>query len=463
MTWLRSCSLLILVSFLATDASAQGFGRDKVRYHRFDFRILQTAHFDVYYYPEERQAAEIAARMAERWYARLSRLLSHDLAERQPLILYACHPHFEQTNTIPGELDEGTGGVTEALKRRIVLPLAGPLSETDHVLGHEIVHAFQFDMTDAGAGVPGALGLPLWFVEGMAEYLSLGPVDPGTALWLRDAALHNRLPTVRQLADPHFFPYRYGHAFWAYVAGRLGDESLGQILRLAAGSRNAEKALSEVLKKDPQGLSADWHAAIRADYAAVLEAKGSPERQGRALITERNGGRLNLGPALSPDGKQIVFLAEKGLFAIEMFLADADRGEVRRKLVKTAVDPHFESLQFIQSAGAWDPSGRRLAFAAVRKGRPVVSILDVRTGRIEREGSYADLGEIHGPTWSPDARSIAFAANAGGLVDLYVYDLKDERLRRITRDAYAELQPAWSPDGRSIAFVTDRFTTRLSD
>ena len=55
--------------------------------------------------------------------------------------------HFRQTNAIEGLIGEGTGGVTEALKRRIVLPMSGSLADTDHVLGHELVHAFQFDLT----------------------------------------------------------------------------------------------------------------------------------------------------------------------------------------------------------------------------------------------------------------------------------------------------------------------------
>ena len=127
-----------------TIASAQGsyFGQNKVQYREFDFRVLKTEHFDIYYYPEEEAATRMAARMAERWYGRLSRLLNHELRGRQPLILYASGSHFRQTNTIQGAIGEGTGGVTEAYKRRIVLPFAGPLEATDHVLGHELVHAF---------------------------------------------------------------------------------------------------------------------------------------------------------------------------------------------------------------------------------------------------------------------------------------------------------------------------------
>ena len=224
-------------------ATAGYFGQNEVRYDDFDFKILQTERFDIFYYEEEAEAIRDAGRMAERWYARLSTLLSHDFSDRQVIIYYASHPHFQQTQTIGGSPGEGTGGVTEALKRRIVLPFAGPLKETDHVTGHELVYAFQFDMTDPEGGItttlPMALRLPLWFIEGMAEYLSVGPNDPHTAMWIRDAAVHDRIPTMKQLNDPRFFPYRFGQAFWAYIAGRFGDDVVGRILNTAARGAGA--------------------------------------------------------------------------------------------------------------------------------------------------------------------------------------------------------------------------------
>src|SRR3989442_710555 len=117
--------LLLGALTLAPSLSAQYFGRNKVEYDDFKFSVLKTEHFDVYFYPTERAAANQAGRMAERWYARYSQLLGYKLRGRQPLILYASHPEFEQTNAIAGDLGEGTGGVTEVLKRRIVLPLGG--------------------------------------------------------------------------------------------------------------------------------------------------------------------------------------------------------------------------------------------------------------------------------------------------------------------------------------------------
>ena len=88
--------VVCLFTLLATagPAEAQYFGRNKVRYDHLDFRVLQTEHFDIYYYPEEEEATRHAARMAERWYTRFSQVLHHSFSRRHTLVLYASHPHF---------------------------------------------------------------------------------------------------------------------------------------------------------------------------------------------------------------------------------------------------------------------------------------------------------------------------------------------------------------------------------
>src|SRR3954463_11214611 len=243
---------IFIVAPRVVDAQVGYFGQNKVQYRTFKFQTMKTAHFDVYYYPEEEAAARMAGRMAERWYARFSTLLKHELKNRQPLILYGSGSQFRQTNVVEGDLGEGTGGVTEAYKRRIVLPFAGPIDATDHVLGHELVHAFQYDITNtsasnASAGSAGALSLPLWFIEGMAEYLSLGPRDPHTAMWMREAIRRDRFPDIDHLDDPRYFPYRYGQALWAYIGGRYGDRTIGNLLRTGVGRDGYKGAFQRVL------------------------------------------------------------------------------------------------------------------------------------------------------------------------------------------------------------------------
>ena len=173
--------------------------------------------------------------------------------------------------------------------RRIVMPSAGSLAEADHVLGHELVHAFQYDMSSRARG-QGFLRLPLWFVEGLAEYLSLGPVDSQTAMWLRDALAADRLPTLRDLGNPRFFPYRFGHAFWAYVGGPWSDETAVELFREGMRTGDPEAAIRKVLETGEKEFSLEWGEAIRKAYAGLLEAKKAPSAYGPLLVGEKRGG-----------------------------------------------------------------------------------------------------------------------------------------------------------------------------
>jgi hypothetical protein len=457
----------VLVGALAPDLGAQWYGRNKVQYEKFDFKIMKTRHFDVYYYLQDEQTVKTAAMMAERWYSRFSRIFNHELKGRQPLVLYGSGPEFQQTQTIPEILGEGTGGVTESAKRRIILPYGASLSETDHVIGHELVHAFQYDImaqghSDQARGNDATLRIPLWFIEGMAEYLSIGPVDPNTAMWMRDAVRRKDLPQIQKLGNSYkYFPYRWGQAVWAYITGRWGDEIIGKMMKSVGRTGDYEVILESLLGIKLKQLSADWHKSLQEAYQPLLDQTQPVDKSAKILFKGVESNPYNIAPSISPDGKSLIFLSTRDLFSIDMYLADADTGKIRRKIVSTAVDPHFESIQFIKSAGAWDAAGRKFVFGGVAKGRPILTIIDVDRKKIEQEIPFGELSEILSPSFSPDGRYVVFCGLAGGVSDIFIYDLQDKVLRQMTRDAYGDLQPVWSPDGKTIAFVTERFTTNM--
>jgi Tol biopolymer transport system component len=462
-------STVLLISAVAP-ASGQYFGQNKVQYERFDFQVARTDRFDIYFYPEIKEGVEVAARLAERWTTRLERLLDHRLSSRQPLVLYASSAHFQQTTVIPGAIGEGTGGVTEGLRRRVVMPFAGPLWDTDHVLGHELVHAFQYDISTqrtreagrAGARISGLQTLPLWFVEGMAEYLSIGARSPITTMWVRDAILQEKLPTIEDLGDPRYFPYRWGHALWAYIAGRWGDRAVSDMLASGIITGDPEKSFEIVLGVTEDQLTEQWHAALREAYQPAASQASRPHQHGRLLTPERGlGGDINVSPSLSPDGVKVAFLSERSLLSIDLFVADVASAKVLRQLTTTAVDPHLNSLQFIASAGAWDPSSTRLVITGVVDGRPRLLIYDVNSGDKLREQELDGVDAAFNPAWSPDGRTIAFIGMRQGFTDVFAIDVESGRVDQWTSDPHTQLHPAWSPDGRSLALATSQFTTTL--
>jgi Tol biopolymer transport system component len=454
----------VLLALLLTPGllQAQYFGRNKVQYSTFDFKVIQTEHFDVYYYERERVAAMDAARMAERGYARLSKVLNHEFRERKPIILYASHSDFQQTNVGGEGPGEGTAGFTDFQRNRNVLPFPGSYSEFEHVLQHEMVHQFQYDTWSRGRAGGGlatiiAINPPLWFAEGMAEYLSLGPINAETAMWLRDASLEGSLPTIEQMTlDPYkYFPYRFGHALWSYIGERWGDEAVGAILKatLAGG---IDGAFRRTIGLTLDQLSDQWRDAVQKKYLPEIGARPKASAVADELLTKkRSDGTLHLAPALSPDGSQVAYFSEKDFYFVDLYLADGVTGKVKRRILKSGVSSNYETYRFINSQANWSPDGKYLAFAAKRGARDDIVIVDVeRNKQVKR--IELKLSGVTTPSWSPDGQQLVFTGYDGGLSDLFVVSREGQGLRRLTQDKYADLHPVWSPDGRTIAFATDR-------
>ncbi len=453
-------TLAVTLAFTPQRADAQYFGRNKVQYDRLDFRVLSTPHFRVHFYPAESLAVADAARMAERWYVRLHRVFDFEFT-RSPIIFYADPPDFQQSNVVEGEISQGTGGITEGLRERVIMPLTGSYAETDHVLGHELVHVFQYRIATASKGGVRAMGnIPLWLIEGMAEYLSVGRDDPNTAMWLRDAVRRNDLPTITQLTnDRRYFPYRYGQALWAFIGGTWGDAAVNTVFR-AALEKGWEQGVASTLGIPLDTLSARWHTAIRTAYADGIAARTAPSAVGQAVALVDDRGQQNISPAVSPDGRTVAYFSSRGLFGIDLYLADVASGRIIRQLTSVTRDAHYDALSFLSSAGAWSPDGRQLAFVVYNEGDQEIDLADVSTGAIVRRITASGITvpgitAMTDPAWSPDGKSIAFSGFRGGISDLYVYDLTTGKTAQLTDDRNAQLQPAWSPDGTLLAYATD--------
>jgi hypothetical protein len=439
-------------------AHSQYFGRNKPSYRSFDFKVYESPNFTIYHYFENDSVIHAVANTYEKWYIRHQKLFKDTFEKPSPIIIYHNHPEFQQTTAVGGNIGIGTQGVTEALKNRVVTPVLETNAKTDHVIGHELVHVFHFRalFVDDSLSLNSLRNLPLWLVEGMAEYFSIGSVDAHTAMIMRDAVKQDDFPSLADMTrNFKYNPYRYGHSFVAFLGRTWGDSIIAPLYRETA-KFGYERAIERVIGLNARTVSDLWKSANFALFEEYLADTAKHIAIGNKLVSEDNGGHMNLSPSLSPDGKHIAFFSERDLFSLDLFLADAHTGKVIRKLSSSTRNSDIDAFNFFESVGTWSPDGKKFVHVVVRRGQNQLVVVDVDRPRRTRNIAVPGVPSLNNPAWSPDGRTLVLTGLVDGISNLYSFDMETRQVEKLTNDRYSHIHPTWSPDGRYLAFATDK-------
>ncbi len=453
---MKKLTVILFLFMSLAPVYAQYFGGNKPRYEEFDFKVYETKHIALYTYLKRDSLKKAFLTEAEKWYHRHYAIFKDTFSYKIPIILYNNHADFQQTTAISGNIGVGTGGVTEALKTRITMPVRPSFGQTQHVLGHEMVHAFQYNLikSDDSLSFNNLSNVPLWMVEGMAEYLSLGRYDEHTAMWMRDAVLSKDFPLIKDLYKSKYFPYRYGQNFWAYIGGTYGDDKIKplfyQTLRWGL-----KQAVDTVFHIKLDSLSKQWKHSNETYYRQFMPGRDTLAL-GKVVFDKNNAGKMNVSPVISPDGDKMIFLSEKDVLSMDLYVADMQTGKMH-KIASKPMTNHIDAIDAFESAGSWSPDSKYFVYVIFRKGKNQLAMVDVAKKKLTKILDIPDLQAFSYPVWSPDGQSILLLGQVDGQSDLYLYNLKNKKTTQLTNDPYAELQPAWSADGKKIIFSTDYY------
>ena len=454
-----------LLCVLPAVSLAQYFGQNKMRYKKLHFSVKATPHFEMYSYLKNDSLVSWLAKESEVWYGLHQQVFQDTFLRKNPIIVYNNHPEFQQTTAIQGEISVGTGGVTEAFKQRVVMPVMQINHQTRHVLGHEMVHAFQYRTLIEGndsTRLENVANIPLWMVEGMAEYLSIGKKDAFTSMWMRDAYARQDIPSLRQMTEQSYkyFPYRYGQAFMAFLGATYGDTVIMPMF-IETAKYGYEKGIQRVFGYDTQTMSTLWRSAMENTFKALgKDTTSCPV--GQVLISAKNAGRMNVAPAISRDGRYVAFMSEKDLFGIDLFLADAKSGKIIRKLGSRTTNADIDEFSYLESAGDFSADGRFFAFSVFSEGKNKLMVVDVENGKTVALEAMGDIVEFTNISFAPDGERVAFSGLREGQSDIYIYNLKTHLLEQLTDDKFSDFQPSFSRDGRTIVFSSDRLSLERS-
>jgi hypothetical protein len=433
---------------MAQGAIAQNiyFGQNKVQYRDFDWYFIQTADFDIYFYKDEDTLAVFAAEALNDAYVEIKEELNYTLSIRVPVIIYASHNEFQQTNVISQIIPEGVGGFTEIFKNRIVVPFTGSYEDFRHVLHHELTHAIIFDLLYGNAlrsifSREALFQPPLWFGEGYAEYSSRHGWDLEADMFVRDAVIEGYLPPLFFLNG--FLAYKGGQSVINFISEKYGEEKIFEILSKGRSVITMERAVKGTLGLSLEDLSEEWQKALKKMYWPEIAERDDPDDIGEMLTDHSEDGSIyNQQPEWSPAGDRLAFFSDKSNPQNgysdrynEIFIISAIDGEIISRLVKAERSGDLESLHSYVSGLAWSPDGELIAFISKSHGKDALFIYKASSGK-KKQKIELGLSGMRNPAWSHDGEKIVFEGFAGGYTDLHMYNLKTGEWSKLMSDKY---------------------------
>lgn len=450
-------SLLVCGILLSSWAQAQYFGKNKVRYDTFTWREFATPHFRISFYDRvEPQLGKVAS-FAESAYDELARKLNFQLPEPVPLIAYATHAEFEQTNVIVEGIPEGVGAFAVPARNRMVLPVDLPDAELAKLIQHELVHIFQYEILFQGKlGKALSTNIPQWFMEGMTSYLAQDEDSRAKAV-MRDATLADRVPSVGDNVTG-YFAYRFGHMVFAFVEAEWGVEGLRDFIFETRNSLmgSIDRTIKRAFDLDVAEFDARFRAWLRKQYQPFFH-RGEPREFGPAFRVGEGVSSAETSPAVSPSGELVAALTTYKN-DVDVVLFSVPRRQLFRNLTRGYTTQYEYLIGQLLTVGpdrgrdlAFSPDGDSVAvFARKGKGR-VLLLLDAIKGGIRKVYSIPQDQAMQ-PAFSPDGKFVAFHAFAQGQADIFLLDLVSGEVSNLTQDQAYDAGPVFSPDGRFLVY-----------
>lgn len=180
----------------------------------------------------------------------------------------------------------------------------------------------------------------------------------------------------------------------------------------------------------------------------LTNVDGSWERN----LTNGSAEQRNEEPAISPDGKSILFVTNRRVgLGGEIFVMD---------IASRSAHPLPESIPNYPGAHSpsWSRDGQMIAFSTCDSSS---TNCDMYTARIDGIGGVTELAnsaaDDDSPRFSPDGSKVVFVTNRHGSgYEIYVCNSDGSSPHRLTTNNVDDVLPHWSPDGSQIIFASLR-------
>jgi WD40 repeat protein len=462
-----------LLAPVATQAQTaqESFGRTRIQYKKFEWQLLSTANFNVYYYGGGEAMARRAAEYAEQELQRITSLIGYYPYSKTTVMLYNSVGDLRQSNVGLNDDKYSMGGETSLLRMtKVQLAFQGQQTLFKRDLSYQVTKVLLNDMMYGGSlkeviQSSYLLQLPDWFVSGASAYAAEG--------WSveMDDYMRDMTQKVEKDKAAQFFlrnPELAGQSVWNYIAERYGYTSVQNILNLTRITRDVETGISSSLNVPYKQFLRDWMGYYRQLNAQPETAYQLPDEQHQLMSRNRRGLSFN-EPVISPNGQLLAYTTtDRGRYHV--IVANVD-GSGKHIVYSGGYKSPDQEVDRRLPVLAWR-NNEQLAVAEEARGKMVLRLRSSNSGPfgavvrlkeslpfIGDRGSsvFNPYSQVLSMGYSPDGKALAFSGVRNGQADLYLLRAGSRQPERLTNDVFDDVQPVFLPDGQSLVFSSNRW------
>lgn len=454
------------------------YGRNKVQHKKFTWKYYQTRNFNVYYVVKTKYLnsdnnndvttanrsdnneaiAKFVAQVAERELPDMENNAETGLQRRANLILYNSYTDYKQSN-IGQQVDwQVPGGTTKLVNNKVAIYYNSDKSNLTLQIRESIARIlvdnvlFGDDFREIASN-QALLDLPTWLTDGYVKYLAQ---NWSTELddELKSALLSGRYRTFYQMAFDK--PILAGHSFWRYIEDNYKKDNVSYFFYLARVYKSLNSASEKICKKRFVDVLREFMSKESEKYYEdITRRKNTPRGK---LFTQEDVSKKDLFKfQANPRPKSADYAVveyNKGVYKVYLVEDWIDR----KLLLKFGVTTNYKEYNNQYPLLAWDPKGTRLSVLYNEEGKLKLFVFDaVRRIKIDKT-TFPSFDQVQDMNYMLNSEQLLISAVRNGQSDIFIYNVKNQKLEQVTNDVYDDLDPIYAtfPNKTGILFSSNR-------